>query len=219
MAAMRSPRQIPRIEPLLAVGAGIWLTACAQSVVVDTEFPSPLVEALPVRIGLIFDTELQAFEHHEEIPQQATWTIDIGEANVAMLQPLFEAMFIEAQTVTAVPAPAATGLDGVLKPTLEKFEFDIPLRTRDEFAEVWLQYRLSLYEPDGQLVTEWPVSGYGKAEVSRGNREESVNRAAVVALREVGATISTQFADQPQIRYWLEERRNAAALSADSGLN
>jgi hypothetical protein len=77
-----------------------------------------------------------------------------------------------------------------------------------------MQYRLMLYEPDGELVTEWPVSGYGKAELD--NKEEALNRATIVAMREVGAAISTRFVEQPGVEYWLQERRDEAALSADN---
>jgi len=192
---------------------------CASSVVVESEFPTPLVEPLPVRMGLLFEEDLQNFIHVEDLPQQSAWTIDLGDANIAMLSPLFETMFLETQQVSDVPvAPGAVNdVDGVLRPVLEKFEFDVPIGERDEFVEVWMQYLLTLYEPDGSVVTEWPVSGYGKAELTR-QREDSVNRAAIVAMREVGAAISTQFAQQPDVSYWLQERENEASLSAESRL-
>jgi hypothetical protein len=217
MKFMRIARQIARFRLLPAAGAVV-VAGCAQSVVVDSDFPTPLVQRLPVRMGIIYDDALRNYVHHEELPEQATWTIELGQASVAMLQPLFSTMFTSVQEVDDVPVEPAyqSQLDGVIKPTLEKFEFDVPVRTRDSFAEVWLQYRLSLYEPNGKLITEWPVSGYGKAEVMHSKEAESVNKAAVVAMREVGAAISTKFAEQPDVSYWLEERHNAAALSVET---
>lgn len=211
---MQSASGTLRTSALLAA-AGALAAGCSSSVVVDSAFPTPLVEPLPVSMGVIYDPELRDFIHVEELPQQSVWTIDIGDANIAMLSPLFETMFAETRAIDTVPADAAgAAVDGVLQPTLEKFEFDVPYGERDEFVEVWIQYLLTLYEPDGSVVTEWPVSGYGKAELGR-DREESVNRAAVVALREVGATISTEFAAQPDVSYWLQERQHEA-LSAES---
>jgi hypothetical protein len=206
---------------LLAVAAGACLMGCAASVTVDANFPTPLVEPLPVRVGLIFDEELQQFEHYEEIPRQSRWSIQLGKANVAMLTPLFEQMFMETRPVSdlAVAQTDASQLDGFLRPSLEAFEFDVPTGTRrDQFVEVWIQYQLALYEPNGELVVEWPVSGYGKAEYGR-NRERALNRAATVAMREVGAAISTQFARQPQVSYWLQERAHEGALPASGRLN
>lgn len=201
----------------LACSAG--LIGCTSSVVIETDFPVPLVEPLPVTMGLFFEPELRDFIHAEAIPQQSTWTIDLGDANLAMLAPLYDTMFAQTRELDALPQDVGTqaGVDGVLRSSLDKFEFDVPISSRDEFVEVWMQYRLYLYEPDGEFVAEWPVTGYGKAEMER-NREDAVRRAAIVAMREAGATISTQFAQQPQVSYWLEEREDAAGLSVDSRL-
>ena len=193
------------------------LCSCSSAVTIESSFPTPLVEPIPVRMGVIFDKELYDYIYAEDIPQQSTWTIDLGDANVAMLGPLFDTMFEQTTQVDALPLSEAeqSRLDGVLWPELERFEFDVPVGQRDEFVEVWMQYKLTLYRPDGRMITEWPVSGYGKYELD-GKREEAVHNAAIVAMREVGATISTKFAEQPDISYWLEETRNAAPLSAET---
>lgn len=221
MRHMRKDRPAFSGKALLTAVAGALMAGCAASVTVDADFPRPLVEPLPVRVGLIFDEELQQFEHYEEIPRSSRWTIQLGQANVAMLTPLFETMFLETHAISdaALAQADASQLDGLLRPSLEAFEFDIPTgNRRDQFVEVWVQYQLALYEPSGELVVEWPVSGYGKAEYGR-SRERALNRAATVAMREVGAAISTQFARQPQVSYWLQERAHEGALPADSRLN
>lgn len=202
-------------RPALLAAASAVTCGCVSSVVVESDFPTPLVQPLPVSVGLVFDEDLVNFVHVEDLPQQSAWTIDLGDANLAMLAPLFASMFIETREVDDVPVEAIE-LDGVLGTQLERFEFDVPMGERDEFVEVWLQYLLTLYEPDGSIVTEWPVTGYGKAELT-GRSEDAVNRAAIVAMREVGAAISTQFAEQPDVSYWLQERQNEA-LSAESRL-
>jgi hypothetical protein len=201
----------------LAVAGGFVVGACTSSVTVESQFPTPLVEPLPVHMGVIYDDDLKNYVYAEAVPEQSKWTITLGDANVAMLKPLFSTMFASVQEVQNVPVQgaAAVQLDGVIRPTVEKFEFDVPVGERDKFVEVWIQYKLTLYKPDGSVVTEWPVSGYGKAELGR-SREASVNQAAIVALRDVGAAISTKFASQPDVSYWLQERKNAAALSAAS---
>jgi hypothetical protein len=192
------------------------MAGCSSTVTVESAFPPPVVEQLPVRVGLIFDEALIGYEYFEEIPQQATWTIHLGSANEVLLGGLFDSMFLETYKVQAVPLTSTDlfRLDGVLQPELEKFEFEVPIGGNDEFVEVWMQYRLKLFEPDGDLVTDWPVSGYGKAEL--GNKERALNQATIVAMREVGAAISTRFAELPQVEYWLQERRNDTALSADN---
>lgn len=197
---------------LLAVLGALALGGCSSAVVVDSLFPTPLVEPLPARVGLLFSDDLYDYIHTEALPRQSTWTIDLGDANVAMLEPLLQTMFEEARTIETFPLSAGdwANLDGVIEPALEKFEFDIPFGERDEFVEVWMQYRLIVYRPDGEIAAEWPVSGYGKFETG-GKRVEAVEQAAIFAMREVGATISTKFAEQPDVGYWLEEVRDAVS--------
>jgi hypothetical protein len=189
---------------LLAVAAAACLAGCGGSeVIVEANFPRPLVEQLPVSMGVVIPDELYNFIYTEDIPDQSLWTIALGDANVAMLEPLFKGMFRETREVNAVPLVAGdVALDGVIEPKLEKFEFDVPIGERDEFVEVWMQYQITVYEPDGATVLQWPVSGYGKSELLR-DQEDAVQRAAVVAMREAGATISTKFIEQPQIKEWL----------------
>lgn len=197
---------------LTAVLGALVLSGCSSAVVVESLFPTPLVEPLPARVGLIFSDDLYDYIHIESLPQNSTWTIDLGDANVAMLEPLLQTMFDEARTIDGLPLSPSelANLDGVIEPALEKFEFDIPFGERDQFVEVWMQYRLIVYRPDGEIAAEWPVSGYGKFETG-GKRVEAVEQAAIFAMREVGATISTKFAEQPDVGYWLEEVQDATS--------
>ena len=214
---MRKTARHARLQWLLTVTAASMTAGCVSSVVVESNFPAPLIEAMPVRVGVIIDDSLSDYVYVEDVPQQSTWTIDLGDANVAMFRPLLTSMFKEVEVVDGVPLPPdqAPLFDGVIKPALEKFEFDVPVGERDEFVEVWMQYRLTLYDPNGNVVVEWPVSGYGKAELD-GGREKVLQRAAIVAMREVGANIATQFPEQEEVSYWLSERENAAALSVQN---
>jgi len=192
---------------ICGAGGALALAGCTSAVVVESEFPTPLVEQLPVSIGLVFEPELRDFIHAEALPRSSTWTIDLGDANLAMLRPLFEAMFATTREIEDLSPAAgnAASLDAILSSTLETFQFDVPQTTRDEFVEVWLQYRLQLVDANGLLIVDWPVKGWGKAEVYR-DREEAVQRAAIVAMREAGATISTEFTEQTPVQNWLLRR-------------
>jgi len=193
-----------RIAGVGAVALG--LASCTSAVVIESDFPTPLVEPLPLAVGLFYEPRLRNFIHAEALPRSSTWTIDLGDANLAMLDPLYRTMFTTTQELSDLPpSPAeAASVDAVLSSTLEQFQFDVPRSSRDEFVEVWLQYRLQLLD-DGDLVVEWLVPGYGKAEID-GDREDAVHRAAIVAMREAGALISTQFSQQPDVRSWLSQQ-------------
>ena len=162
-------------------------------------------------MGIIIPAELYNYIYQEEIRDESLWTIALGDANVAMLDPLYSKMFRETRKVSAVPTDES--LDGVLKTTLEKFEFDVPVNEKNKFVEVWIQYQLTLFEPNGNMVVVWPVSGYGKHQLGH-SRQDAVQKAAVTAMREVGAAISTKFAQQPQIKVWLAEKQHESTAAA-----
>ena len=216
---MENRNHLRLLRRCLVAWACAALSGCSTSLVVNANFPQPLVDPLPVRIGILFDETLSTYLHEEKIPQQASYSIQLGDANVSMLSQLFDSMFASTEPVVSLPLEAADQgrIDAVIKPELERFEFDVPIQRTDQFVEVWMQYQLRLYETDGQLIAEWPVTGYGKAE--HGNRGAALNRAAVVAMREVGAEISTEFSAQPAVEYWLEEKQNESALSSEAGRN
>jgi len=210
-----SPRPLVRSRlRVLAVLGGTCLAGCGGSqVIVEATFPRPLIEPLPVSMGVIIPDELYNFIYTEDIPDQSLWTIALGDANVAMLEPLFEGMFRETRDVESLARAAGDpSLDGIIETRLDKFEFDVPTGERDEFVEVWLQYQITVYEPNGATVIQWPVSGYGKSELLR-DPEDAVQRAAIVAMREAGATISTKFSEQPQVRVWLGGIANGASVT------
>ena len=214
---MESGNHLRLSRRFLAAFACAAVSGCSTSLVVNATFPQPLVDSIPVRIGILFDEALSTYAHEEKFPQQASYSIQLGEANVSMLNQLFSSMFASTESVPALPLEATDQgrLDAVIKPELERFEFDVPIQRADQFVEVWMQYQMRLYETDGQLIAEWPVTGYGKAE--HGSRGVALNRAAVVAMREVGAVISTEFSAQPAVEYWLEEKQNESAMSSEAG--
>lgn len=198
----------------LSVAAAAYVAGCGGSqVIVESTFPIPLIDPLPVSMGIVIPDELYNFIYTEDIPDQSLWTIALGDANVAMLAPLFKQMFRTTTELDSLAAAAGNRtLDGIIETRLDKFEFDVPTGERDEFVEVWLQYEITVYEPGGGTVIEWPVSGYGKSELIR-DAEDAVHRAAIVAMREAGATISTKFSEQPQLRAWLEGKNDVTAVT------
>ena len=206
---MPIPSRIQSVRFWSALATGAVLAACSSSVIVESKFPSPLVEALPVKMGILIPEELYNYIYTEEIRDESLWTIALGDANVAMFKPLFTKMFQETHNVDSVPLADQASLDGVLKPTIEKFEFDIPSNEKNKFVEVWIQYQLTLFEPNGNTVVAWPVSGYGKRELGH-SKEDAVQRAAITAMREVGAAIATKFAQQPQVKNWLAEKQHGS---------
>jgi len=100
-----------------------------------------------------------------------------------------------------------TAIDGIIAPSIQEVQFAIPDQTGGEFYEVWIRYKLDLYDPAGNLLGELPLIGFGKANEanfgSLGQTTPALNQATIWALRDAAALLSFQFRDQPEAQAWL----------------
>ena len=185
--------------PLLA---GLLLCACAQTVVVETDFPSPLIEPLPLTVGLHYDSALTDYRYTEELTSNGSWTFTLGEANTKLFDGALTSLFEQTVRVDAAGGTGDPydGLNAVIEPILEAFEFSLPSQSRSEQYSVWIRYRLNIYEPDGTLVTGWPISAYGQSDARTFGKSAAMEQAAINALRDAYASIVIGFAKQPKIK-------------------
>lgn len=167
---------------LSLIGAG-----CSQNVQVQTTFPEPLVEPLPVTVGVHYTEALTTYTYSEDLPADGMdWTFSIGSAN----QLLFESVFAEVfTTARSVDAPAAAGVDAVLQPNIKAFEFSLPRHSRSKQYGVWISYTIGVYGPDGELRTSWPVKGYGEVDSRRFKGKATMRQATVLAMRDAATII------------------------------
>ena len=225
----------PKAGSLLAVALAVALTGCkgGATVTVDISVPRPLIEPIDVTMGVYFDDTLQSYVHQEKLEDYGTYSIDIGASQAPVFKQVFEAMFAETVTMVATAAttptegatddaedaPADGGrtfasadgrsvdVQGVLAPTIEEVQFAIPDQTGGEFYEVWIRYRIQLFDAAGASLAEWPLIGYGKANQRNygtiEQKEAGLNMATTWALRDAAALLSSQFRGQAQVQNWL----------------
>ena len=180
------------------------VSSCSNSIKIGGSFPEPLVAKIPIKIGLLLDESFKSYKHEESIPQQSSWIIDMGDANILMISNIVSGIFDEVRIIDNLPVgPLNYDLDIVITPHLDKFEFEVPITGNNRYAEAWIQYEINFHEIGGREIAKWLISGYGKHEIS-GSKEQSLNNAAIVAMREIGATFSTSILNQPDLVYWLE---------------
>jgi hypothetical protein len=198
---MKRPTRSALLSVVLAV-----LAACGgASVSVPPNLPVPLVERLPLVIGVHLPAPLLAYEHHEKIEQSGEWRIDLGTAQTNMFDNLLSGMF-EAVRPVAEPTSPGGEVDGVLVPNIEEVQFSTPEQTRSEYFEVWVRYRFQLHDRDGTLLGEWPMTAYGKANAHNygmNSREPALQAAAISALRDAMAFFTVQFRTIPAVQSWL----------------
>ena len=200
------------------------------SVLVDISVPRPLVEPLDARIGVYYEPPLTNYVHRESVDgNEYTIDIGASQAPVfaQVFDALFTGVVpMRRETPVGDGAPAdgarqaaaeqdeqaapslpfhpidadAGDVDGVLAPTIDEVQFATPKQTRSEFYEVWIRYRMRLFDTEGSMRSEWPLIGYGKAsERNHGNQTESLNAAAIWALRDAAAVLAFEFQDNARL--------------------
>jgi hypothetical protein len=119
-----------------------------------------------------------------------------------MFDSVFNGLFAETRRVSGIATAAAEmpGLNAIVAPAVDAFEFSLPSQSATDQYAVWIRYNLDVYGPDGQLIVRWPITAYGQSGTGGFSDEESMERAAVLALRDAAATIATSFSRQPKIR-------------------
>ena len=208
---------------LTLLGAG----CASKQVVVEGNFPTPLMDPLPITVGVIYP---QAFAEHEFFDEakgraESDWLVKTGEAQVEFWDKVFNGMFAEVVHIRDWQTVQTRGveLDGVIIPAISDLQYTIPTHTNVKIYEIWMRYDFRLVDisaihrqeddaltvnPDERLAA-WPITAYGKTPTAfLQTDEEAVNLAAVVALRDAGAHFITTFGAMPDIAAWLDDIAN-----------
>ena len=180
-------------------------------VVVDGNFPPPLIEPLPLNIGLWFDEDFSTHEFFDQSKSksESSWVVQTGTAQVEMWDTLLAGIFENVTHMKGEPGPKQMNqiVDGVLIPHVEELQYAIPAHTNVKVYEIWMRYRFKLVTTGGETIAEWTMSSYGKTPTAfLQSDKEAVNLAAVMALRDAGANFATSFTKVPAVQEWLQQR-------------
>ena len=211
-------------------------TGCAtKQVEVEGNFPTPLLDPLPITLGVIYPSAFAKHEFFDEAKGRAEsdWLVKTGEAQVEFWDILFGGMFDEVVHIRDWETVQSRGpeIDGVLIPAIADLQYTIPTHTNVKIYEIWMRYEFRLidvaaihqqedgalsFNPDERLAA-WPITAYGKTPTAfLQTDEEAVNLAAVVALRDAGAHFVTSFGATPDVAVWLDgiARRQSSGAEA-----
>lgn len=178
------------------------VAGCAHTIPIDATLPRPLVEPLPVAVGVYYGPELRAYEHVHTLVG-FKFKFFVGPQSVALFDQIFAHMFEKAVPVQdRPPLPAGEPeLVAVIEPQIENFSID-PGRHIWEY--VTLTYRMTLYSPQGDQLASWTVEGAGQSEYRFGWGIGLASEATHAAMREAAVNLITGFRDQPGVRRWLQ---------------
>ena len=189
------------------------LTGCGGTkLVVTGDFPDPLVDPIPLKMGTYFPEEFSNYEFVQERDKRggAAISIDSGRSQVKLFQRVFGSYFQTVRALDGLPEDQVLdGLDGIIVPEVAQLQVSVPSETKTKVYEVWIKYNMNLYQPDGVKVLTWPVTAYGKTPKRfMKTREIALQQAFVVALRDAGAHFVSRFDRLPLVKEWLAARGN-----------
>lgn len=177
---------------LAAVVAG-----CGSNVRLDPPtIPQPLFESIPVSVGVRMPKNFEHFVHEENVLGSEEWTIDLGRSNVVFFSQLFSYMFADVTILGKEHDPPLSSFDAVIEPSIDAFEFSVPNQTKTESFAVWIRYRIKIFDRDGEMIANWPLSAYGKSLTTMLGGSDALQRAAVLAMRDAAALMILRFDEQ-----------------------
>jgi len=176
------------------------LSGCSSSVTLQAlTIPSPLTEKIPVSVGLRMPANFHNFVHEEQVYGRDVWSIDLGSSHAALFTQLFKHMFRQLTVLEADDDPKLLNIDALIEPSVDGFEFSVPNQSKTDAFAVWIRYRLKVYDSGGTLVSNWPVSSYGKSQTASVSNSEALQRAAILAMRDAAALMIMKLDEVTQI--------------------
>jgi hypothetical protein len=178
------------------------LAACAPTKFeTQSDIPQPLIERIPVVIGVHMPLEFTAKVYEEKREGGGgEYSIGLGKAQSAGFMRVLTAMFMRVVPVASPQAAAATDpeIRGVLEPVLEDYAFVTPADSGTSTFAVSLRYTIRLYSPQGELAESWTFTGYGSQPASQfpGKGDEALAVATRLAMRDAGAKLAAEFHEQ-----------------------
>ena len=208
--SMTLGRKAQRLLTLIILLA---LAACtSREVIVEGTFPTPLVDPVPVSVGVLFTQE---FKEHELVDDatgrgEVSWRVSTGTAQVEFWSTLFPAFFQNVVFIECYADLQAYEVDAVLIPHVADVQYAIPLYTNVEPEQIIDEENATISLENMQPFAEWPLTAYGKTPTAFMQSDiDAVNLAAVMALRDAGANFITSFPRVPGVMDWIKNPEEA----------
>jgi hypothetical protein len=188
------------------------LNGCSTQVSLkDPTIPDPLIDKMPLSVAVRFPERFEHYVHEEQVIGKKKWTIDLGRSNSMLFEKLFGSMFTDFKVIPLEAEAADLGVDALIEPSIDAFEFSVPNQSQTDAFAVWIRYRIKIFDGEGNQIANWPISAYGKS-LSKGiGSDDALRRAAVLAMRDAAALVILQMDKATGISALSNARRSSLA--------
>jgi hypothetical protein len=200
---------LPAILSLLAAAG------CSKSLnlQVEADVPTPLTTQIPLTAGVYYNDNFRNYVFKEDTESRKNWTIDTRQSRIYLFDNLLPSMFRAVKPVDNIPA-GGEAVDIILEPDVIEMQVALPEETHSDMYEAWVKYAVKMYQPTGDVISDWQITGYGKAHTSLfTNNKEGLDMAINLALRDIGAKLVLGLPKAPGVRDWLDNKIDCAAYN------
>ncbi len=186
----------------------VMISGCSKSLnlQVESSVPTPLASQLPLAVGVYYNDNFKNYIFKESSTNREDWTIDNRASRLLMFDDILPSMFKTVNTVNEVTSNG-NSIDGIFEPEVIEMQVALPEETHSDMFEAWIKYGIKLYNPSGQIISEWQITGYGKTHKAMfKNKESGLTTAINMALRDLGAKMVLDFPRAPGIKNWLSTK-------------
>lgn len=203
---------------LLTMAMAIVGAGCGSTITMEPPtIPVPLLEPIPVSVGVRFPDNFSDFSHQELVLGSEEWTIHLGRSNEKLFTELFGYMFENVTVLGPDDDPYAMGFDAYIEPSIDAFEFSVPSQTKTQAFAVWIRYRIKVWDSNGDQIANWPIAAYGKSESTLMGGSAALQRAAVLAMRDAAALMIDKLDRETGVGRTRAGRASAARTGCVSG--
>jgi hypothetical protein len=184
---------------LLALATATLLEACGGIQIAPTpSLPRALVKKVPVKAGVVVGADMLAYKHQES-RGGVSWEVALGQGHLKFATDTFGSLFDGAQVFrTLEEAKAAKDLAAIFEPRIEQYSFATARDTGSNYYAATIQYRIHVYNPAGERVDSFTLTGYGHGLAGRAMSGSTAPLIAATnsAMRDAAAKFMVQFPDQ-----------------------
>ncbi len=179
--------------------------------------PAPNINRIPITVAVRLPAHFEDYTHVEDVLGSKEWTIHLGRSNAVFFTQLLAYMFDNVIMLQADEDTEKYDFDALIEPSIEAFEFSVPNQTKTDAFAVWIRYRIKVYDRNGVMVANVPISAYGKSLTTTMGGTSALKRAAVLAMRDAAALMIIKFDGQSLFASLADPATQLLAVAEEKG--
>jgi len=179
----------------------VLVSACGDvKVAAEPKLPPALITQLPLTVGVYYGEHFRTYVHRED-RWGAGYDINLGPGHVHLVDRLFKLEFKRTVPVENLGAlPKNPPYTVILEPRIERYSFLTARDTGGKYFAVTIDYRLILYNVQGERIDSLTFVGYGSDASSGMTTKTPLEAATQAAMRDAAAKFLVQFPEQATVK-------------------